>query len=211
MQAPEGRVLMWGWLQESADPARAKRDGFAGALSLPRTVELAPDGLRTAPVAELAGAFSDGERQGPFVLSAGERRVVGAASAGYRLRMSLTLGEGTQAEVQLVGSPPSGDPPGERIVVRALRAPGGRSLEIVGESAGVAAVLAATPLPAGDGPITVEVFVDGTVVEVFPDSGTPLTTRMYPAEGADLRPQILVTAGCAEFAEVDVARFAARN
>ena len=51
LDAPDGRHLLWGWIQESrTDPANVD---FVGALSLPRVLELHDDRLVSYPVEEL--------------------------------------------------------------------------------------------------------------------------------------------------------------
>ena len=54
MRAENGRLLMWGWLQEKRSPDEFIRAGWAGVMSLPLEISLTPEEkLCIEPVAEL--------------------------------------------------------------------------------------------------------------------------------------------------------------
>ena len=192
-----GRCLLWGWIWEARDVADVEQDGWAGLLSVPRVVHLAPDGTpRMLPAVELE-ALRHGDGHGSSLrLSADESHLLDAGRGNAALDIEATLTPG----------------PGGRAWLRVLAHPDGSEFTEVGVddtgrvylSRDHASVRPGTHggtyvMPVGladDGSIVLRVLVDASVVEVFAGDGHVLTARVYPDSvdsvallvGADVAP-----------------------
>ncbi len=167
-----GRHLMWGWLQEDAKEPDDDTT-HAGALSLPRQFRLDGDRMVVEPVPEL-GRFGTSVVGGSAVqLAAGEPLAL--PEAGHHFRVVATLPD-TDAVVGLaLGWDPDGD---EATIVRVDRGHG--RFGIVDRVHGVDHRRDdyVGPLEPDAATLTVTLYVDGNILEVFTDCGTALTCRL---------------------------------
>ena len=160
----DGRVLMWGWVQEKH--GRLDVD-HAGALSLPRVVDLHDGRLRVAPAPELValrgpslnlGEMADGDWAAldgiPAVL--GSFELEARVPAGHRAELALWAAD--------------------RIVYR-LIVDDGLGLAVV-ESGSFGPFEAPLP-PRAANQRSIRLFVDGSLMELFIDDEVALTTRCY--------------------------------
>jgi beta-fructofuranosidase len=168
MREESGRRTMFGWLMENRPEADVLEAGWAGVMSLPRRLELAPDGsLKQAPVDNVETLRDAHVNVAPLELQ--PDKAIGLAQVnGDQLDIEATLGLEPQARVDLaVRCTPDGS---ERTVVVLDRAAGELRL---GALHG--------PLPIGpDGVVELRVLVDHSALEVFAN-GRALTARTYPA------------------------------
>ncbi|MEV6103603.1 glycoside hydrolase family 32 protein [Streptomyces sp. NPDC051940] len=191
LPAPDGRWLMWAWSWEARDAERVgapstwtDEAGWAGLLTLPRELTLAPDGtahqrparelhaLRGAETVRAEGAAPPGAPYdlGPvgraFDLAARlHRSPDGRSASGIRLVMS------PDEYLDVALDPATGDLVADRThASRSARARGG-SWRIPGAAA-----------PGGSA--EVRLLVDHSIAEVFLGTGESLTLRFYPL-GAD--------------------------
>jgi beta-fructofuranosidase len=156
LHAPDGRVLLWGWIRELRDLSESVAAGWTGALTFPRELTIRDGALASWPVAEL-----DLLRSSPIRVTDDEFAVPGAVellvdgsagSVAVHLRSGsteLTLRLDTDADRATVGD----------------------------------VDLDAATSPAGGRP-WLRVFVDGSVVEAFTSAGRAVTTRTYPRNHA---------------------------
>ena len=159
-QAPDGRILLIGWMgmpdADYRNPTAAL--GWQHCLTLPREIESTPAGLRQHPARELDALA---EEQ-PFALAAGQTCTV---DLPFRLRMTaprdctLTLADGLCLERR-----------GDRLTLRfadeALG--GGRTLRRA---------------VCGGGPLTLDLVADRSSLEFYCNDGALVfSTRFYPAE-----------------------------
>lgn len=147
-EGTDDRCLVWGWLQESLELRGADTEDYAGALSLPRELSVRDGRVVSRPAAELEALWEE-----PAELTA-RPRLATPGRPEFRLRLraagpaTVTLGRDGQ----------------------------GRPIRLhMGD--GALRVEAATTLgtPAGD---AVDVIVDRSIVEIFPDDGAALSFRV---------------------------------
>ncbi len=152
--------VLFGWVTESR-PAAAW-PGWAGAVSLPRTVALdGQDRLRFAPVPAIE-ALRSGGRDAAGGAAIGPQAELLVRAAG-QARVRIEFGPDEHLDVLL-------DPDSDTVVVDAT----GASLDDEVDGA-------ATVAPAAfAGDASVRVFLDGSIVEVFTGGGRAITTRVYP-------------------------------
>ncbi|GCD88566.1 glycoside hydrolase family 32 protein [Nocardioides sp. LS1] len=188
LHAPDGRWLAWAWVWEARDEARVGAPGtwidevgWAGMLSIPRELSLTDHGLHQAPareVDELRGrllvrattlASSDEPSDLGTVgtvfdaVAVLSRSVDGKAASGMRL---VTSNDGREC-LDIGLDPTTGD-----VVVDRSRA----SLDPRAKRGSWRLPTAVAP----GGSVEVRAVVDGSVVEVFTETGMALTARFYP-------------------------------
>ncbi|WP_158056121.1 glycoside hydrolase family 32 protein [Halorussus halophilus] len=173
------RYVTWGWLPEARNPESQWDAGWSGALSMPRVVSLGDDGrLRQRPadeVEELRAETLVADEQ--VALDAGERQSLDASGRALELELEVKL-EDAEAFELVVFESPDGD---ERTPIRYTA---GNELVVErGESSLDQSVVAepqrirVTPY---DEPLTLRVFLDGSIVELFANERHCLTSRVYP-------------------------------
>ena len=182
MRADDGRYLMWGWLKEGRSKTSFREAGWAGVMSLPLAVSMELDGrLCVEPAAELASLRRDHRRWSDLDLSDGsdwlldgvagdsleiiaQFELSGAGEFGLTLRASPDGQESTRLVVQ----------PAERQIV--IQRDHSSLDDQVDRAPCMAPIRAAT-----NGTITLHVFLDRSVLEVFVDGGlSSLAARIYP-------------------------------
>jgi len=200
-----GRRLMWGWLREDRSAEAQAAAGWSGVLSLP--AELSPDGDGAPcvrPVAELASLR--GAHRAYRDLVAGEGGADDAAVASgtaLEIRAVIAPGRAKQAGLRLLESPDGA----ERTLVLFDRERGELVVDRRCASLDAATVrdVRSAPLrPAPDGTVTLHVFLDGSVIEIFANDRVRLSSRVYPTRDDSRGVRPFAGGGPAEFRALDV-------
>lgn len=193
---PDGRTLIWGWLQETAAEAAAER-GRVGAISLPRVLDLVDGRPAMRPAAEVEHGWSPGVAIGCVELTSthrGER--LGFVGPSYRLRFTVEADDA--AGVRLLETDD-----GHEFTIVVERSESGARLVVTSPSSRSPLV---AELPAAATAIKLDVFVDDTIVEIFAGDHATITTRMYPSDDDD-RAVDLIAPRSARFTGVDLRAF----
>jgi beta-fructofuranosidase len=176
-----GRRVLFGWVREARPREAYVAAGWSGAFALPRVLSLLPDGsLGQEPVPELAALRGAHRRSGPHHLD-GRTDVV----------LDVPRGAGVEVLIRFapLGTAP-GPPAGPAAVGLAVQ---GTDEVLYDREAGT---LAGRPLAlAPDEPLTVRVFVDRSIVEVFAHGRACKTIRTYHAPGDRLDVVRLIARG----------------
>lgn len=195
-----GRRVLIGWLREERPVDQQVAAGWSGAMSLPRILTMRPDGtLGMRPAPEVDALRSD-ERTVPAQDLETGLDVPLDGVAGDCLELELTLDPGSAASVGLhVRSSPDGT---ERTTIRFNREAGELVLDATASSTNGETVsedrVHRIALPLDGESLSLRVFLDRSVVEVFANERACLTARIYPE-----RPD---STGIALFAEDGAAR-----
>lgn len=167
-EAPDGRILLWAWLQESRATRGRTTSDWAGAFSLPRELAIEKGALRTVPIREIAEGWK-------VLLWAAEP---GTLQAGQAVTASPPRGEALRIRLWVLGG-------ACRVILGS--AGDGRAVAITVEpnasGASVTAMIGDENVGAiypGSTGAEVDVFIDASIVEVFAD-GQALTFRVDPA------------------------------
>ena len=169
--------MLWGWIPERRPEKSYRAAGWAGVMSLPRILSLAPDGslrMEPAPAVEVlrrrhvhTGGMGASKDQGSLTAMrihnlAAELQVelIPERSGSFLLQLLLDRGE-PFAEV------------------RYKRENLGRELRLNRTHASL-------PTRAGD-PIMLRLFLDGSVLELFANAVTTITERVYSVPQGPLR------------------------
>jgi beta-fructofuranosidase len=207
MRLADGRVVMWGWLRERRADAALLAAGWAGAMSLPMTLTLLPDGrVRVAPVEEVSALRGAHRQSGGLWLSADG---LGAAvpQAGDCLEVEAVFEPEPGAVFGLAfrrGADGAGsdetrlvyDTRQERLEIEASPA----SL-----TAGLQPGLDWAPLTLdASGRLRLRVFLDRSMLEVFANDAICLCARHYPAHPDSVGLAAFCRAGRARLVSLDV-------
>ena len=201
--AGRGRRLAWAWSWEARDEEAAREQGWAGVLTFPRVLALAPDGsLAVAPAPELETLRGTHESIRELPL---DRELV-PETRGDRLELGMAIDPGSARAVRLrVRASPGGE---EETVVEWDRASGRLTVDrsrssldpraAGGRHGGV--------LDLGGGELELRVLVDGSIVEVFANGRFALTERIYPTRTDSAAVSLSAFGGAAELRRLDVWR-----
>ncbi len=176
-----GRRIMWAWiLDEPLFGARTKH-GWSGTLSLPRVLTLGDDGLLRMDVPEEIEALRYGKvRKGPFVVPADEEAPMdGVAGNSLELLVEMESASAAQFGVKVCVSPDGQESTSvfydaeEKLLKVDTRESGPEDTPKAVEAA---------PFQLQEGePLTLRVFVDKSVVEVFANRRQAIARRVYPS------------------------------
>ena len=187
----DGNRILWGWITETRPDADLISAGWAGAMSLPRVLSLNSDHeleMKVAPEAQqLRGTHAS--------LAAGA-----STSARQQFLENLRIRD-LAAEFELTFRPKSEEAAihlqseaGEKFAsISVANKSGSRKLSVDNIAA---------PLRGDAGaPVHLQVFLDGSVLEIFANGTTALTKRIYKIPSG---PLLLKLEGNAEFDSLDV-------
>ncbi len=200
----KGRRILFGWLWETRSEAMSVQAGWAGVQSLPRQVSLSKDGhLLFQPVAELRHLRRDRVTLKAQPLRAGEEMPIpGLSGDRWELQAEMTPQNAVRCGVRLYHSADEEQVTSiffsqaeGRLVVDRTRS--SRYEEVTRD-------VRSAPLSLKEGePLRLHLFVDRSVIEVFANGHTCLTTRVYPQGGASHLPRLFADEGTAQLARAE--------
>ncbi|KTT30049.1 glycoside hydrolase family 32 protein [Pseudomonas rhizoryzae] len=177
LEAPDGRRLLWAWLDMWESPMPSQADGWCGMLSLPREVSLDGDRLRQRPVRELV-ALRESEHSFAAQRLQSERRLLPLAGERLELEIEIDL---AASDAERFGLALRVDPQGREETLLYVDAQAGRLvLDRERAGRGVAGVRS-LPLAAGQTTLHLRLYLDRSSLEVFVDDGLyTFGSRLYP-------------------------------
>jgi beta-fructofuranosidase len=199
------RRLVWGWSWEARRRLLQKAAGWAGMLSVPRMLTLRPDGLLgVAPVPELAILRQAHERRTDLALTPHSPNPL-SELAGDCLEILARLEPEPTTTIRLTLRRSPGDE--EYTLIQYDSATGCLCLDRdrASQSRGVQQGVHGGPIPPSqDGLLTLHVFLDRTIVEVFANGCACLTARIYPAREDSRGVALAVQGGNAMVQTIDI-------
>jgi beta-fructofuranosidase len=177
MRDSRDRRLLWGWLREGRTAAAYEAAGWAGVQAIPRELRLRQGTLGIEPVLELErirGARTD---LGDVRLDGPEALLVGTGST-----LDIVARFSPSGPVGLtVARAPDGSEETQIIFD-----PGARQLLVVREHSSLLGDIETFPhvaplALAPDEPLDLRVLLDGSVIEIFANGRTSISTRIYPS------------------------------
>ncbi len=173
-RAPDGRRILWGWIQERRPEAEFAAAGWSGAMSLPRVLTIGAQGQL-----EIAVAAEAARLRGP------EEKIAVQPSAPFRRKLA-TLRQELRLPVEF---------PGGKVTV-GLSVNGARLWELTVDVPGNAIRCGGTtfPLPALPYPRpALHIFLDGSVIESFIGGREALTSRVYGLKPGETELEVAVS------------------
>lgn len=204
MHDAAGRRLLWGWSPEGQDTAAARLQGWAGTLTVPRSVTLGADLTpRYAPVPELQQLRRDHAEWHDLPV-AGEQSQPLPDVVGARLELVIELELATARAVGLaVLRTPDRD---EETLIVYDAAEGRLVVDRRRSSRDPAAhrLVSGGPLVLSDAEtLRLHVLVDGSIVEVVANDRCCLTARAYPTRDDAVTVGVLAVGGTATALKLD--------
>lgn len=185
---PAGRILLWAWIQESAEERSSPSRPWAGTMSATRELTVVDGRVVTTPARELDRRWRPLHVRHERIAAGRDLALPTPDVPDFRLRVA---GAGDwSAELGLDGR-------GDRLRIAVATRAAERILRIELVGADGARVLAESP--AGGAP-AVEILVDASIVEAFCGSAA-VTARVDP----ELRPALILTATGPDALALDVA------
>ena len=177
-----GRRILFGWVREARPRDAYVAAGWSGALSLPRELSILPDGtLGQRPVPELAALRGQHHSFGPIALDNNEQQLTIPSGDRLELLARFTPGSATTYGLAVQGTD-------ELLYDRDTRNLAGRPLPLSPEE-----------------PLTLRIFVDHSIVEVFAHDRFCKTIRTYHTPTDDLnRIRLIARGGTAHLDSLDI-------
>ncbi len=185
MRAEDGRYIMWGWIKEGRSPERSFVAGWNGVMSLPIQVSLLSDGkLGLEPVKELEALRQEHHHFEDLHITPKADLLLDIQ--GVSLEIEIQFPPNLKTEVGLVMRASFNGEDQTRIIYEPIqqqlmihRSNPSPDVDIDNQFA---------PLTLSPGePLTLRVFLDHSVLEVFANHHTCLVSRVYPSDAASNR------------------------
>ncbi|MDW8322006.1 MAG: glycoside hydrolase family 32 protein [Armatimonadota bacterium] len=199
-----GRRILFGWLWENRPEKMSVEAGWAGVQSLPRQVSLSPDGrLLFEPVAELRQLRRERASLPAQTLRSGEEVALKSLTGDrWELRVEIQPQEAQQCGMRLVHTADEG----QVTTIAFSQAEGKLSIDRTRSSRyeEVARDIRSAPFSLKDGEILrLHVFVDRSVLEVYANGHTCLTSRIYPQGTGGYQPYLFAEGGSAQLTRIE--------
>ncbi len=208
LRTGDGRILMWGWLQEGRSPEACMEAGWAGVMSTPIVLSLRADGRPgLAPAVELQQLRRKHWQAGDLVLSP-EAAPLLMGIRGDRLEIQAVLDFGADPAALLAGLRLRCSPDG-REETRVFY-DGARQLLVIDRvrsslDSTVDKRTAAAPLELNPGErLSLHLLLDGSVLEVFANGHTCLACRLYPTLSESDRLGLIAAGGPVRLIALDI-------
>jgi sucrose-6-phosphate hydrolase SacC (GH32 family) len=211
LEAPDGRRILWGWIFDQRSGETKRASGWSGELSLPRVLTLGDDNrLRYQPIEELKRLRYNQQTQQNIAIAA-DKEVVLDKIAGNTIELELQIEpqDAKQVGVKVCRSP---DREEETLVFydateKTLKLDTNKSSLAEGPKKIEAAPFALKPGEL----LTLRVFVDRSVVEVFANDRQAALRRIYPQRPDSVGVSVFANGGAAKVRQVKAWQMAPSN
>ena len=209
--APDGRRILWGWIFDQRDGKTKMASGWSGELSLPRVLTLGDDNrLRMRPIEELQRLRHSEQTQQNIAVAADKEIVLEKISGNtIELEFQIEVQDAKQIGVKVCRSP---DREEETLISYDVAE---QKLKVDTTKSGLAEgrkVVEAAPFVLKSGELlTLRVFLDRSVVEVFANDRQAITRRIYPARSDSLGVSLFASGGAAKVKQVKAWQLAPSN
>ena len=200
----DGRRLLIAWSPEARSDNAQVAAGWAGVMTLPRALSLAPDSrLCSAPARELSRLRGDHWRAESVSLRSGVD--VALPVAGSRLEIAALVQAG---DASVIGLRLRVSPDGREMTVLSVDVATGRITFDRTASSSAPDTMPGTYggvdgwLPGER--IRLHVFIDESIIELFVNDAVTLTGRIYPTRTDSLGIAAFALGGAAEFEAIDI-------
>jgi beta-fructofuranosidase len=195
----KGRQIMWAWLTDNPGGEPAK--GWSGVYGLPRSLWVGDDGtLRMRPVEELKMLRCTEKTWTDINLADGQtKRLDDVVGDSCELEITINSAAARQCGVKVRASPGGEE---ETLLFYDAQT---KKLCFDSRRSGIDGrrVLEQAPLEVRHGePLTLRVFVDKSVVEVFANCRQAICRRVYPGRRDSLGVVLFASGGPANFSSV---------
>lgn len=202
----QGRRLMIGWLRESREVSQSVAAGWNGAHSIPRILTLRPDNrLNVEPAPELQRLRGQHIQYADMTIQRGTADILpDIQGRSLEICAEFAPGDTPRFGLKLLCS---SDGEEQTVIAydrasQVLMVDRGRSRA---NPTGVDTLTQAAPLALAPGePLRLHIFLDHSVIEIFANGHTCLTTRVYPTRADSTGVSVFADAGSALLRQLDV-------
>jgi len=211
LEDASGRRIMWAWILDEPRFGVRTKHGWSGTLSLPRVLTLGEDGLLRMDVpGEIEALRRDETSREPFLVTPDEDVDV-ARAAGNSIELAFDMESAGASEYGVrVCASPDGE---EETAV--FFDPEANLLKVDTRRSGPAdtpRAVEAAPFELGDDePLTLRIFVDKSVVEVFANRCQAIARRIYPSRPDSLGVRFFARGGDARVLRLQAWQIAPAN
>jgi len=204
----QGRRIMWGWIKEGRSDEAQQAGGWAGVMSLPRILSLRPGGLLgIEPAPELRALRGKHYRLTDIVLTPTSSGILEDVR-GDCLEIVAEFEPGDVGTAEELGLKLRCSPDGEeqtRIVYdrAANRLIVDRERSSLSSDVHRDAQVCPLDLVAGES-LKLHIFLDCSVVEVYANGRTCITSRIYPSRPDSLGVDVFASGGSVMFKSLDI-------
>jgi beta-fructofuranosidase len=205
MPDAKGRRIYWAWIRERRTKEAHTAAGWAGVMSLPRVMTLGTGpALGMEPAPELRSLRTKNVRIGPSAIPPGEQQLLkGVHGDCLEIVAELDPGDARRCGIRVRCSPNGEEQvriyyqrPQELLAVDTTRSSLGKEVSTGVEQGSF-------HLAAGE-KLRLQVFLDGSVIEVFANGRFCLTERSYPTRLDSLGIGLFAEGGKAKLVSMDV-------
>ncbi|MFT8888689.1 MAG: glycoside hydrolase family 32 protein [Ethanoligenens sp.] len=175
LNAPEGRLLTWGWIQE--DGRGSTFSGWSGMMSLPRVYTLENSSLRQEPAREYQLLRQEPERL-PVDRLSGSRAAFHHRGRAYEVLIEMTVEQDSDFSLVVLASPDGSELTRLHYSARNDTLTMERGLSSMAENTN--RNFWQMPVHTQGGRLSLRIFVDHSVVEIFANCKEAMTGRVYP-------------------------------
>ncbi|WP_222914716.1 glycoside hydrolase family 32 protein [Natrinema sp. SYSU A 869] len=201
----DGRYLSWGWIREDRSASAQWDAGWSGAMSVPRSLSLSSDGtLVVQPAEELTRLRGERETIDRQTLSPNDPSPCdGVSGDALEIQLELEL-DGANAFELVVACSDGGE---ERTLIRYTD---GDRLTVNREHSSLSDAANSDPqsideVPqSDDGIVRLRVLVDASVIEVFVNDRTCVSSRIYPTRPDSTGVSLEAVGGAVELYSADI-------
>ena len=206
-----GRRIMWAWIMDDPKFGVRSANGWSGVLSLPRVLSMGDDGrLRIDVPEEVEALRYGGHRQGPVTIEADtDLPVEGVAGTSLELLIEME-GKGASSYGVVVCASPDG-----REQTSIFYDATEKQLKVDTRRSGrddTPRAVEAAPFELHEGErLTLRLFVDRSVVEVFANSRQAIARRIYPSRQDSVGVRLFAREGTARLHALQAWQIAPSN
>lgn len=198
-----GRRIMWGWLRESRSEEAQQAAGWAGVMSLPRILSISAEGrLTSQPAPELSVLRGAHCRFSRTEVEPGSHFVPDVRGDCLEILATFMPGDAEAVGLKVRCSPHEEEHTlivhergADRLILERSRSSASPDVRRDPEEG---------PLRLGKDPLTLRVFLDKSVVEVFANHQTCLTSRVYPTREDSVGLALYARGGRGELVSLDI-------
>ena len=199
-----GRRILWGWCWEGRTEEAQHAAGWAGVMSLPRVLTLEGDRLRQAPAPEVETLRGSEHLHLYEIPLTGLMEVELGAIPGDSLELRAVIDPGSAREVGLsLRRSPDGQEETRLVFTRETGMLGiDRKKSSLDPAQNIGFHDGPVPLAPGE-PLDLRLFIDRSLLEVFANGRTCLTSRIYPTRSDSLGISLFAEDGTAGLLSLD--------
>ncbi|MBI5962326.1 MAG: glycoside hydrolase family 32 protein [Chloroflexi bacterium] len=202
MRAEDGRYIMWGWLREGRSPHLALDAGWDGVMSLPLELSLLPNGkLAVEPVPELSALRQENYHFDDLQITPATGLLENIQGDAFEIQVQFQSDLQTECGIILRSSSDG------REQARVIYQPQQHRLvlERLNPNPEVHTDNHIAPLfLENHEPLTLRIFLDHSVVEVFANRKICLATRIYPSHESSNHLGVFAEDGMVKITSLDI-------